>query len=219
MLNSAWAKLVSTHSRPKAAGSIRRCRPAQRCRFNSQPPEGGWQLGDAVAWCNDDVSTHSRPKAAGHGVYCLVQTLRQFQLTAARRRLGGRVVACACVVFSFNSQPPEGGWDDSLFRRTLSNKFQLTAARRRLDDPSHGLADVFTFQLTAARRRLVALYTVLNYSQHGFNSQPPEGGWAMSPPIRYWPIVSTHSRPKAAGASAETLNRQGLHCPVSLRFH
>ena len=31
--------------------------------------------------------------------------------------------------------------------------------------------------------------------------------------------VSTHSRPKAAGASAETLNRQGLHCPVSLRFH
>ena len=32
-------------------------------------------------------------------------------------------------------------------------------------------------------------------------------------------LVSTHSRPKAAGASAETLNRQGLHCPVSLRFH
>ena len=32
-------------------------------------------------------------------------------------------------------------------------------------------------------------------------------------------IVSTHSRPKAAGASAETLAQQGLHRPVSLRFH
>ena len=31
--------------------------------------------------------------------------------------------------------------------------------------------------------------------------------------------VSTHSRPKAAGASAETLAQQGLHRPVSLRFH
>ena len=33
------------------------------------------------------------------------------------------------------------------------------------------------------------------------------------------PAVSTHSRPKAAGASAETLAQQGLHRPVSLRFH
>ena len=31
--------------------------------------------------------------------------------------------------------------------------------------------------------------------------------------------VSTRSRPKAADASVETLNRQGLHHPVSLRFH
>ena len=31
--------------------------------------------------------------------------------------------------------------------------------------------------------------------------------------------ISTHSRAKAAGAAAETLNPQGLHRPVSLRFH
>ena len=53
------------------------------------------------------------------------------------------------------------------------------------------------FQLTAARRRLATAY----YDR----------------PIEH--IVSTHSRPKAAGAAAETLNPQGLHRPVSLRFH
>ena len=31
--------------------------------------------------------------------------------------------------------------------------------------------------------------------------------------------VSTRSHAKAAGASAETLAQQGLHRPVSLRFH
>ena len=38
-----------------------------------------------------------------------------------------------------------------------------------------------------------------------FNTQPPEGGWGqgkeIKPPIH---IVSTHSRPKAAGAKQET---------------
>ena len=58
------AVAVSTHSRPKAAGSIHRCRPAQRCRFNSQPPEGGWAHNDIII-DNKIVSTHSRPKAAG----------------------------------------------------------------------------------------------------------------------------------------------------------
>ena len=53
-----------------------------------------------------------------------------------------------------------------------------------------------------------------------FNSQPPEGGWLRPPaPDCPNPQVSTHSRPKAAGASAETLAQQGLHRPVSLRFH
>ena len=32
--------------------------------FNTQPPEGGWQIGEAGVGA-DAVSTHSRPKAAG----------------------------------------------------------------------------------------------------------------------------------------------------------
>ena len=33
----------------------------------------------------------------------------------------------------FNSQPPEGGWEDMIQGAVQGNKFQLTAARRRLD--------------------------------------------------------------------------------------
>ena len=55
------------------------------------------------------VSTHSRPKAAGLTATLFVPTLAEFQLTAARRRLG---------LF------PQGYMTLLLF--------QLTAARRRL---------------------------------------------------------------------------------------
>ena len=56
--------LVSTHSRPKAAG-----RPPVNgqdgiSRFNTQPPEGGWQSSRRDTR-ETHVSTHSRPKAAG----------------------------------------------------------------------------------------------------------------------------------------------------------
>ena len=36
-------------------------------------------------------------------------------------------------------------------------------------------------------------------TQLGFNSQPPEGGWNKKMFVPYFGIVSTHSRPKAAG--------------------
>ena len=55
---------VSTHSRPKAAGTGHAI-PLLMCHgFNTQPPEGGWGVGsDGLMACV--VSTHSRPKAAG----------------------------------------------------------------------------------------------------------------------------------------------------------
>ena len=99
--------IVSTHSRPKAAGSLRplallptwfqhtaarrrldglyRKQTACRC-FNTQPPEGGWK---------EKFESLSQ--------------LRLFQHTAARRRLD--------VKFEVGGQV---------------NKFQHTAARRRL---------------------------------------------------------------------------------------
>ena len=57
---------------------------------------------------------------------------------------------------SFNTQPPEGGWE----------KIQVLKIRLTL------------FQHTAARRRLVAGIPSKT-GRHSFNTQPPEGGWKM----------------------------------------
>ena len=101
----------------------------------------------------------------------------RFQHTAARRRLA--------PVFPVTARP-----------RTL---FQHTAARRRLGVPRRKKPAKPLFQHTAARRRLGRLKPY-PYLYHGFNTQPPEGGWQLPQPVRPPRAVSTHSRPKAAGA-------------------
>ena len=124
-------KIVSTHSRPKAAG--------QKASHS-----GGRFY----------VSTHSRPKAAGSGIASVGVRLAKFQLTAARRRLAGmgwqggirkdcfnsqppeggwiNTPSCLPLRCGFNSQPPEGGWFYQLRLSRRLRLFQLTAARRRL---------------------------------------------------------------------------------------
>ena len=103
---------------------------SKRC-FNTQPPEGGWlattlrvlfvllfqhtaarrrlELQFIPYMCFTKVSTHSRPKAAGSSP------------SFAKRR-----------TIRFNTQPPEGGWADTLPVVALDCQFQHTAARRRL---------------------------------------------------------------------------------------
>ena len=76
----------------------------------------------------------------------------------------------------FNSQPPEGGWPVSIETLENNSLFQLTAARRRLAEQGGDFAFVQLFQLTAARRRL-GQHLRNTANNHGFNSQPPEGGW------------------------------------------
>ena len=167
---------VSTHSRPKAAGSFCQIRKDQIICFNTQPPEGGWMAGyyaqeDKAQFqhtaarrrlvhlipnlCRpQNVSTHSRPKAAG-----MVETRR-----------------CLSMV-CFNTQPPEGGWillmRDFLFPRRVSTHSRPKAA-------GHGLHPRIAynnkFQHTAARRRL-GLRIKAGTRILGFNTQPPEGGW------------------------------------------
>ena len=102
----------------------------------------------------------------------------------------------------FNTQPPEGGWlsqpSSSICVSVVSThsrpkaagvvllvnslekgKFQHTAARRRLALPYHIFGNNKMFQHTAARRRLAALML----------------------PLLIVLVVSTHSRPKAAGSN------------------
>ena len=58
--------IVSTHSRPKAAGVLKAWDVKPMNGFNTQPPEGGWVFCDISKPIVFIVSTHSRPKAAGN---------------------------------------------------------------------------------------------------------------------------------------------------------
>ena len=78
---------VSTHSRAKAAGAHPTSAYTSAYSFNSQPREGGWFSKYRCVLLRFFVSTHSRAKAAGQWFVPSTPAL-EFQLTAARRRLG-----------------------------------------------------------------------------------------------------------------------------------
>ena len=65
----AVGEIVSTHSRPKAAGDSKK-----------------------IYWASTVVSTHSRPKAAGSKMPEWSEDTILFQHTAARRRLEQRMM-------------------------------------------------------------------------------------------------------------------------------
>ena len=146
--------MVSTHSRPKAAG----IRPdAQPLKFNPfQHTAARRRLGHFCIYCFFifNVSTHSRPKAAG--------------------RLSSKLEE---VTNCFNTQPPEGGWHICWIFRFVCKTFQHTATRRRLGIGIYKVGTNYEFQHTAARRRLVLAFEAFSVGGPSFNTQPPEGGW------------------------------------------
>ena len=167
-------------------------------RFNTQPPEGGWVNTYFPHYVRSPVSTHSRPKAAGR------------YAALARPCLHG-----------FNTQPPEGGWRPTSRMKhsgIVSTHSRPKAAgggliRRRL------VGAVSTHSRPKAAGRLTRL---IYCHAKSFNTQPPEGGWInvsmfITIHIKFQhtaarrrlvlqqvkgclkSVVSTHSRPKAAG--------------------
>ena len=124
------AQKVSTHSRPKAAGS-KPSNPASWCWF--QHTAARRRLAPNPCHTNDPtwVSTHSRPKAAGHAresfTAAVVVSTHSRPKAAGICRFGGKFCRC-----SFNTQPPEGGWVQPFTRLSGATMFQHTAARRRL---------------------------------------------------------------------------------------
>ena len=85
MLNRQTIDVVSTHSRPKAAGWL----------LSLKGEKGEFQLTAARRRLDSKLN--------------LWRSVWQFQLTAARRRLGA-LPAKDAPIRRFNSQPPEGGW-------------------------------------------------------------------------------------------------------------
>ena len=192
--------VVSPHSHPKAAACPKYPMQSKRPRFNSQPPEGGcdiffWISATSVRFnsqppeggCLSDkdkpssggkVSTHSRPKAAAGGSV-KGGSCKEFQLTAARRRLPitpvsmvvgtavsthSRPKAAACIgvylpcnVLVSTHSRPKAAASVAADAYRVSLRFQLTAARRRLPSAASAPWPLWAFQLTAARRRLLAM--------------------------------------------------------------
>ena len=146
-----------------------------------------------------NVSTHSRPKAAGPKPKPNDRRTQQFQHTAARRRLETVVRSVRLNSISFNTQPPEGGWQiNGLWVRPrvvsthsrpkaagLSRPFMSRQqASFNTQPPEGGWAALpkpsqpsFLFQHTAARRRLARFPKCISQRCKCFNTQPPEGGW------------------------------------------
>ena len=123
--------IVSTRSRPKAAGFSPKLKIIIRGSFNSQPPEGGWPcrhfFGAQLVMFQLAAArrrlAHRHPKT---------NSLGGFQLAAARRRLAQHVYVV-----------------------DYDERFQLAAARRRLVTHLADNVRMLRFQLAAARRRLV----------------------------------------------------------------
>ena len=103
------------------------------------------------------------------------------------------------LFFSFNTQPPEGGWDR--FVHTLATKacFNTQPPEGGWQTPDRANADNIGFNTQPPEGGWSSSRTFFRRSR-SFNTQPPEGGW--SPFIRNRAVflrVSTHSRLKAAG--------------------
>ena len=124
--------VVSTHSRPKAAGPTVAERETAKMGFNTQPPEGGWSFDWIFKPANflfqhtaarrrldfegnkytgkGNVSTHSRPKAAGH--VCRRSCQRKSVSTHSRPKAAGREVflETSAGFVSTHSRPKAAGW-------------------------------------------------------------------------------------------------------------
>ena len=80
---------------------------------------------------------------------------------------------------SFNTQPPEGGWEVAVFAAFLDGEFQHTAARRRLA-ASKWRCFRPTMVSTHSRPKAAGKFSgFAGTIQQSFNTQPPEGGWVL----------------------------------------
>ena len=154
--------------------SIRR---RQTKSFNTQPPEGGWEWTNKAIQINTPVSTHSRPKAAGRPLGRPTQEKPSFNTQPPE---GGWPAYSKTASFhsGFNTQPPEGGWAKNRQSRRKRRCFNTQPPEGGWFIESCDAYTLTQFQHTAARRRLDAA----------------DGDQVVVV------IVSTHSRPKAAGS-------------------
>ena len=167
--------------------------------FNTQPPEGGWT--NKAAWMTS-LPLFQHTAARRRLAIRLATTIRhiRFQHTAARRRLDSKMGGSdGNGKFQHTAARRRlAGWTSTA---NISKPFQHTAARRRLAHDVDDLQCVFRVSThsrpKAAGRYAAAKVQTPSVSTHsrpkaagitteqaspdksGFNTQPPEGGWAV----------------------------------------
>ena len=112
---------VSTHSHPKVAGYQNNW----ISKMNQFQHTATRRWLDTKEWVDNVrqiVSTHSHPKVAG-APYRISRFRSKFQHTATRRWLGLPPQPPPLVLLCFNTQPPEGGWDEATLLRLWCARF------------------------------------------------------------------------------------------------
>ena len=147
-----------------------------------------------------NVSTHSRPKAAGpENLNGASKACRRFNTQPPE---GGwvwhRLYGCSCGCF--NTQPPEGGWHSSPPSWRYHQSFNTQPPEGGWIVPLELSYFVCSFN-TQPPEGGWPTARCWAFPQGCFNTQPPEGGWRMDSHRQTARMVSTHSRPKAAGSN------------------
>ena len=191
-----WRQRVSTHSRPKAAGPKRFQNPLCQMCFNTQPPEGGWSFEFPETFSIGSFNT--QPPEGGW-----IPDRQQNSISDSFNTQppeGGWVSSSTNFPLTpgFNTQPPEGGWN-LIYKFILSTRVS-THSRPKAAGRRVGRDPLFIwFQHTAARRRLGASQAITPY-RLPFQHTAARRRLVKPAPCEYSAgSVSTHSRPKAAG--------------------
>ena len=156
---AAIRRLVSTHSRSKAAAQLHHFANRAYSCFNSQPLEGGCETDDGFTQ-NLLVSTHSRSKAAAYR--CLRLTMMRRVSTHSRSKAAADTPA-AC---------------DSRGHVSTHSRSKAAALARPPSVTSSAVSTHSRSKAAAATRR------GLNRQHQRFNSQPLEGGCSLHQNLR-----------------------------------
>ena len=198
---------VSTHSRPKAAGSL--CTSSLACiMFQHTAARRRLAHDKRNLLVGHHVSTHSRPKAAGPDTalsapYTPVSTHSRPKAAGDKKAFG--VYKSAEV--STHSRPKAAGY--LYLRYTITVEFQHTAARRRLEAVGRHLPLLEQRFNTQPPEGGWAFATMTVFAAVCFNTQPPEGGWAVN--RLFCPFTACfNTQPPEGGWFCLLCNRGGL---------
>ena len=130
-----------------------------------------------------------------------------FQHTAARRRLAKRREADDSPD-SFNTQPPEGGWEHNYGFVAVGGVSTHSRPKAAGHNSRNGCGhdDVSTHSRPKAAGADARLFCA--FGQVSTHSRPKAAG-LQSAPLNEIVPVSTHSRPKAAGLCNESIRLSG----------